>query len=148
MTYIIVFAVGLLAGVLLTLLFAQSWINTQVYKRCEIHSRFPKSWSTDDCDYYYKNTAEQMIKYLDFRGRTYRGTWSASFGRQPSVMDNDQWLTICSFIRMIHSMGLTVKIYELTKDGGDLEKDPTRARYEIWEARHKLYPDIHAGFTF
>lgn len=148
MSYVIVFAVGLLVGVLLTFFFAKKWADKEVRKRCEIHSRFPKSWSTGDCDYYYKNTAEQMMEYLKWRSHTYSGTWRAALGVHPSPMDGDQWLTICSFIRMIHSMGLAFKIYELTEDGGDLEKDPERARYEIWQMRQKLWPDRHAGFTF
>lgn len=146
MSYVIVFAVGLLVGVLLTFFFAKKWADKEVRKRCEIHSRFPKSWSSEDQEYYYKNAAEQMIRYVDERGLSFRGCWG--MGSHGHMIPDEDWLTLFEFFRTIHSMGLGIKLYELRADGEDLEQDPKKAKYELWQMRHGLYPDIHAGFTF
>lgn len=144
MSYVIVFAVGLLVGVLLTFFFAKKWADKEVCKRCEIYNRFPKSWSSSDQEFYYKNAAEQMIRYVKERSMSFGG-WS--WNGQHGIPDCD-WLVICSMFRTLHSMGLGIKIYELNTDGQDLEQDPKKAQYELWQMRNQLYPDIHAGFTF
>lgn len=140
--YIIIFVAGAIVGALVTFVLLKSWANSQVYKRCEMHKRFPKEWRSDMQDFYYRNQAENMLKYIDYRRRVYGN--KQTFSR---VTDSD-WLSIFRLFSQCNALGMIVKLECIGEDGQGLEKDPELAQIEIQKLRNRLYPDIHAGFSF
>lgn len=139
---IIIFFIGVIVGALVSFILLRIWANKQVYKRCELHKRFPKEWRSDMQDFYYRNQAENMLKYIDWRRKVYGVKQIYS-----RVTDTD-WLSLFRLFSQCNALGIIVKLECIGEDGQGLEKDPELAQIEIQKLRNRLFPDIHAGFSF
>lgn len=145
--FVIVFIVGFVIGTLISTLIIRKILYTRyekkVIEKCELHQRFPKTWSSGMIEYYYRNQAEQMLKFIDYRRTTYpnRARGSAA----PTETD---WIGLFRLFRNCNSLGMVVKLECISEDGEDLEKDPEMAEIEIQKMRNRLWPDMHEGFRF
>lgn len=93
-------------------------------------------------DFYYRNQAENMLKYIDWRRKVYGVKQIYS-----RVTDTD-WLSLFRLFSQCNALGIIVKLECIGEDGQGLEKDPELAQIEIQKLRNRLFPDIYAGFSF